>query len=307
MKSFKTLITKAFSFIILIILLDLFAGYFFDYLEKKAMNNNPQGMTAEYSMWKVESDIIIAGASEVHHSLIPSLMKEKLGMSVYNCANDGQSFYYQYCMINSIIERKKPKMIIWSMSPYYLTSLTEKEKNSFSILNPFYDSNSYCKRVINMKSEFENLKMLSNLYRYNSSIFSLLINSFSKTNSDDGYLALNDSGYKYPTLITRVLPKCKMDMEIKNAFIEVINKCKKSNIQLILIFAPRYEIDDYSKNDCYTDLVKIANKYNVPLIGEYYSSPIFLRDSTLFKDHAHLNDKGARLFTALLCEKIKQR
>ena len=60
------------------------------------MNNNPQGMTAEYAMWKAEGDIIILGASEVRHSLIPSLINEKLGMSAYNCGNFGQTFYYQY-------------------------------------------------------------------------------------------------------------------------------------------------------------------------------------------------------------------
>lgn len=293
------------AFVTLIILLDFTAGYLFRYLETKALNNNPQGMVAEFTMWKAESDVMIFGSSEARYGLIPSLMKNKLGLSVLNCSHPNQAFYYQYCMINSVLERKKPKVIIWSIYTCYLNTQTEKDKNRLSVLNPFYDTNNYCKRIINKKSKYENLKMMSNLYRFNSCTFDFLYNIFSNTETDNGYWAHKNSGYKYPTLYSSS-EDCGMDSEIVELFVEVIKKCKTSNVELILIIAPRFiKINDNNKNS-HKNLIEICANYDVPLINEFYNSPIFLSDSTLFKDNIHLNDKGARLFTTLLCDQIKQ-
>ncbi len=308
MKSYKMFIIKAIAFVVLLILIDLFAGLFFRYFEKKAMNNNPHGMIAEYTMWQAEADIMIFGASEVHHSIIPSLMKAKFNFSTYNCAADGMPFYYQYCMINSIIDRKKPKIIIWSVLPYLLKKPTEKQVNALSTLNPFYNSNTYCKNVIDQKSKFENLKMLSNLYQYNSSVVGLMQNMIVKTKSDNGYLALSNTGYKFPKLDKNSLfdKQNEVDTNIVNSFVEIINKCNQSNVQLVLVFAPRHQLNDFSNDNCYRKLKEIANANEVPFIEKYFSSNIFLSDSTLFKDNAHLNDKGARLFTNLMSEEIQQ-
>ncbi len=305
MNHLNQLATKILAFISLIILLDFTAGYLFRYLETKALNNNPQGMIAEFTMWRAEGDIMIFGASEAHGGLIPSLMKNKLGISVFNCSNDAKPFYYQYCMINTVIERKKPKVIIWSIYSCDLNTPTKRDMNSLSVLNPFYDTNDYCKKVINKKSKYENLKMVSNLYRYNSRILNLISNIFSKTETDRGYVALSNSGYKYPTLKSGS-EDCGIDSEIVDSFIEIIKKCKATDVELILIIIPKFENINNSENFGYKNLIEICGKYDVPLIKEFYNSPIFLNDSTLFRDNDHLNDKGARLFTALLCDKIKQ-
>ena len=305
MKHLKKLAIKIMAFIALIILLDFIAGYFFRYLETKALNNNPQGMIAEFTVLKAEGDIMIFGSSEVRNGLIPSIMKNNLGLSVFNCGNNDKPFYYQYCMINSVLERKKPKVMIWSIYSCYLNTPTEKDMNGLSELNSFYDTNVYCNRVINKRSKYENIKMVSKLYRYNSHLFDLLKNIFFKTETDMGYFALNNSGNKYPTLISGS-EDCGIDSEIADSFVEVIKKCKTSNVELFLIITPRLMNINNSKNICYLNLIEICAKYDVPLIREFYNSPIFLSDSTLFWDQTHLNDKGARLFTTLLCDKIKQ-
>lgn len=304
MKLLKQLVEKILAFIILIILLDFTAGYLFRYLETKALNNNPQGMIPEFTMWKVEGDIMIFGSSEVRFGLIPSLMKNELGLSASNCSNINMPFYYQYCMINGVLERKKPKVMIWSIYSCYLNTPTEKDMNGLSVLNPFYYSNDYCNRVINKKSKYENIKMASNLYRYNSRLFDLLKNIFSKTEETDmGYFARSSGGYKYPSLINGS-EDCGIDPEIADLFVEVIKKCKTSNVELILIVTPIFK--NINNNIYLKNLNEICTKYDIPLIKEFYNSPIFLSDSTLFADNSHLNDKGARLFTTLLCDRIKQ-
>ena len=305
MKHLKQLVIKIIAFLTLIVLVDFTSGYLFRYLETKALNNNPHGMIAEFTMWKVEEEILIFGSSEVIRGLIPSLMKNKLGLSVFNCGGPNLPFYYQYCMINSVLKRKKLKVIIWSINTCYLNTPTEKDKNVLSVLNPFYDSNDDCKRVIDKKSKYENLKMVSNLYRYNSRIFYLLKDIFYTTDTDMGYLPISINGNIYPTLFNGS-EDCGIDSEIADSFVEVIKKCKASNVELILINTPKFENIDNSKNISYENLIKISAKYDVPFVNEFYNSPIFLSDSTLFQDYYHLNDKGARLFTTLLCDKIKQ-
>jgi len=59
----KLFVIKILAFVTFIVLMDFTSGYLFRYLETKALNNNPFGMVAEFTMWKAEDDIIIFGSS----------------------------------------------------------------------------------------------------------------------------------------------------------------------------------------------------------------------------------------------------
>ena len=115
MKEYKSLFIKTVIFLVVIVAVDFCCGKLFRLLELKALDRSPYGMPVENAMWKVDKDVVIIGASEACHSIIPQVLEDSLGLSVCNCGQDGCRFYIQNAMINGLVDRYSPKMILWSV------------------------------------------------------------------------------------------------------------------------------------------------------------------------------------------------
>ena len=60
---------------------------------------------------------------------------------------------------------------------------------------------------------------------------------------------------------------------------------------------------ELSPKDAYG--VHLAQKYNVPLLNHLFI-PEFSNKSSMFADRIHLNDHGAKIYTRLIIDEIKQ-
>lgn len=286
-------------FICLFAGVDFLFGKVFRYLEDKALEHSPYGMVTEYTMWKVDTDVIIMGASEAQHTYIPSFLEKQLGMSVYNCGKNGCRFYYQNAMINGILDRYNPKMIIWSISPNELCTPSEEDKGNLSQLNSFYKENDFCRQALKTKSKYEPVKLMSCSYVYNSRLFPYLYKIF-----------MPDYQYMYGGYAP--LYGSQKDLEIKSrdwygtydetlnsVFDSTIKRCVENGVQIVFVFTPRLENESHDALVSYKHLKESINRFNVPLIEELYHDGE-LMDPKYFKDHAHLNHKGAVLFNKKL-------
>lgn len=290
----RNFLIKGICFILLFVSLDIIGGKMFSYLHNYALNHSPYGFLTEYAMEKVNTDVVIIGASNANHHYVSSLLADSLQMSVYNCGKDGCSFLYQCSIIDGILKRYTPKVIIWDIIPSYLSRSSLKQLES--VFNQYFDENDYCRNLINLRNSNERYKMQSYLYRYNSSILPLIYKSVVVYNhSVDGYLPFSNAGYKYPSLIDEKMDD-EFDAKLKLCLNYIISECRQKEVKLILSLSPRFVNSDYLKTRVYEEWCKIAKEQNIPLI-DYYNTPFFLNDSTLYKDNAHLNDRGARMFT----------
>ncbi|MBQ2702661.1 MAG: hypothetical protein IJF63_02225 [Alistipes sp.] len=68
---------------------------------------------------------------------------------------------------------------------------------------------------------------------------------------------------------------------------------------MIITSSPRYQASDNNKR-----LARICHEADIPYI-ELYNEEIFNAHSEYFKDAAHLNDTGAKVFTAMMFERLK--
>jgi len=148
-------------------------------------------------------------------------------------------------------------------------------------------------------------KLLSNLYCYNSSIIDILKNCFSKPNKTKGYFALKTKGYSFPSSLAVRKPMNEISSINVDFFLDIINKCKNKGVGLVIAFPPRYEKFNYKESEEFKILLNITNEHNIPFIHELYLAPEFIKDSTLFLDVSHVNDIGAKMFTRMFCEKIR--
>lgn len=301
----KKFLLKGICFILLLFGLDIIGGGVFALLHKMACERSPYGMLTEYAMDKVNSEVLIIGASTANHHYVTFMLRDSLGMDVHNCGKDGSGFLYQCCVIDGILRRTAPKMIIWDMEPDDLSDPSTKQLDRLSAFNPYYDTNDYCRELIDSKGKWEKYKMLSGVYRYNSRLLAYMYKSIMPyAYPEDGYLPLPSEGYVYPSLIDEKIEK-QFDTGQEEYLRDIIQKCKKKEIRLVVSLSPRLRRSNYRETEVFNRLCELLDKEHVVCL-DYYNDKFFLDNSTLFKDNAHLNDRGARLFTALFSEKIRQ-
>ena len=297
--NWKSLIVKALVFIIVAVSVDFLIGKTYRILENNALEHSPYGMVTEYTMWKVDADVIIMGASEAQHSYIPSYLEEQLGMTVYNCGKDGCRFYYQNAMINGILDRYNPKMIIWSISPNELCTPSEEDRGNLSQLNSFYRENDFCSQALKTKSKYEHVKLLSAGYSFNSRLcpylYKIIMPDYSYEKG--GYAPLH--GKQDDLEIKSREWFGTYDESIKAVLDGTIERCLQNGVKIVFVFTPRLENESHEDLISYKQLKKTIERYNVPIIENLYHDNE-LMSTQYFKDNAHLNHDGALIFNQKL-------
>lgn len=296
---------KAIVFLIIIVCVDILVGKTYKKLEDITVERAPFGMVTEYTMWKVNTDMVIIGASEACHSYIPSLLEDSLGLSVYNCGKDGCRFYYQNAMINGILDRYSPKIILWSISPGELSTPSQKDRDNLSQLNPFYDENEFCRQALRTKSKYEPVKLLSKSYSYNSQLFRYLFLIKSDYPYEKGGYAPLYGTLDAKDITNRSWEDNYYDATIQEVFSNTLDRCTQQGVQVICVFTPRYENEIHEDLFSYQQLKPVLSEKGVPLVEDLYHDAA-LMNSKCFKDNAHLNHKGAILFNKKLSKIIKE-
>ena len=298
------LLLKAVIFIVILAMIDRCAGLVYYWLEDKALKHSPYGMVTEYSMEKVNNDVVIIGASEAKHSYVCSAIRDSLSMSVYNCAKDGKRFYYQNAIVNGILDRYSPKLIIWSVGPNFLSTPSREDKDGISDLNPWYRSNRVCKDAILLKSRYENIKMLSYLYAFNSKfveyVYKCLFPDYQYEYG--GYAPL------YGEMKNEQIDMRKFKDDLDLLCLESLNKtlarCKRNSVDVVFVYTTRFERGPYESLSQYEALNTAILNSGYKVITEIYRDES-LMNPMYFKDPAHLNNDGAIRFTNLLINKLR--
>lgn len=288
-------------FAVIFVAVDKVAGSGLGFLQQKSFEKNPDRfeVRARYAIEKAESEIDIIGASDASHSYISQMIEDSLYLSTFNYGKDGCFFIYQNCLINMMLEKHLPKIILWEIGKDCLSTTPAKkvtEWQSICDFYPYYDKNVFCNQLIDHKGTLQRWYMLSNLYRYNSKALTILEPFIVTETVPDtkGYLAIANTGYNYPEFNTSET-KDNLDTWKVELLKSTLDFCKAKDVTVIFCFSPYFGNLGYDKTLQYKELMTIAENYGVDAI-DYSSNPLFMSDATLFKDPRHLNDKGAHLY-----------
>lgn len=308
----KKFIIKFAIFAIVVVAFDFVAGYVLGILQHNAYEKNPLRfeVRAMYAIEQAKSEIDIIGASDASHSYISNMIADSLGLSTFNYGKDGCFFVYQNCLIHLMLEHHTPKVILWEIGKECLTSAKndDREWQSIKDFYPYYDKSDYCKNLIDSRGKFQKVYMLSGLYRYNSSLFTIIEPFLSKDKVDDasnGYLPLPNDGYNYPEFKIGVMTEGSLDTRKVAILKGTLAKCRDKGIKVVFSFSPKFSEDNSDATIQYEELKKIAEEYGVIIIDNR-SNEVFNKDATLFKDNVHLNDKGANLFMRVFIPELKR-
>jgi hypothetical protein len=297
----KKIIVNSLIIVAVVLAMDLAIGRILRYFYFKEMSGPHFRIT--YAMEKTEADVLVFGSSRAIDHYIPEIFETSLKMSYYNAGADNMGVLYQTAVLKSVLKRYTPKIIILDF-PGMETG--ESDYDRLSSLLPYYRTHEEIRSIIESRSPFEKIKLLSKIYPFNSQIIltilgNLEINTIKKADKNSytaDYEEWKEDLDSIPKSIAYTI-----DSKIIAYFNEFISDAKKSGAKIFVIYSPIFL--KYDKNQEIDICNRICNSENVPF-WDFSKDTLFLQNKQFFKDVLHLNHKGAIIFSNLVAEKIKR-
>lgn len=257
-----------------------------------------------YSMENTEADLLVFGSSRANHHYEPTAFENRLHLSFYNLGRDGNYILYHYAVLKSVLKRYKPKVIILDIT----RGEFNKEKDSYDRLSsilPYYRSHPEIRSIIELRSPYEKIKLLSGIYPYNSSILTIAIGNTDYNNNLEkenlGYIPLEKVSDNSIVTDSENWTE-ELDIVKVKIFESFIKDCINSNVKLYLVCSPYFL--KFTKNDESIFIAeKIALEYKLKFY-DFSNNSIYFKSSKLFANRDHLNDQGAKVFSNMLIDSI---
>ncbi len=300
--AFKVFLRKGLFLLVIVFILDFSVGNLLKYFYFK-QESGLQYRTS-YAMEKTTADVLIFGSSRANHHYYPEVFEDRLHLNYYNAGRDGNYIFYHTAVLKSVLKRYQPKVIFLDFMIGEFNS-SQDGYERLSSLMPYYSSHPEVRPIAQLKGKYEPLKLLSVIYPYNSSLFTIAIGNTesNKTRMWDnkGYIPLTKT-WNRPvqadtTAATYIIDSTKMvyyEMFIKD--------CVTAKVPLYVVASPYFISSNHTDYSIQLGR-QIAAKYQVPFL-DYSRDSSFISSPKLFSDATHLNDEGAKLFSNKLLDDV---
>jgi len=303
------LIIKTLAFMACVVAIDYLAGLFCNKIHEDAYRNSPESFFYENLLYNVRSDILIIGSSTASHHYDPLAIEDSLHLSVFNAGQDGVFFIIQNSIVNMVLDRYTPKVIIWEIGETSLSTRYDtfahghNEYQSLKTLFPFYETDLYAFNTVNGKDAYQKYRMMSQSYVNNSLLLANLRAIINKESIENkGYVPLDTLGYEYPSICCDEFDD-PINIYKIDALNETIRRCDSLGVRLVLSSSPRLYDDKVLSSQGYMVLKRIATENDIPFV-EYYS--LFSDKPEYFKDVDHMNERGTRHYMHYFIPSLKQ-
>lgn len=294
----KRFIVNILVFFLIVAAIDYAVGKLGDYLQTHAKGGSTRALND--LVLNDCHDVIILGSSRAHHHYDTPFLSDTLGLDVYNAGYDGNGCILAYGLLELILERYRPKLVLFDVSVNFDIIVYDDNfhKRYISLLKPYY-KNNVIGDIIKDVSIVEWYKVHSGLFRYNSKLVNLIANYYSKNNNyNSGYGPL--TGIYTMGLVSQSNNNYSFD-PFKLKYVEkllLLAKCY--DVKIAVISSPYYGKEP---SYLFNPIKSICRKHNVPYFN-YSDNPYFLNHNDLFKDKGHLNSNGARVFSSIISADI---
>lgn len=257
-----------------------------------------------YCLHESKEDMLILGSSRASHHYVPSIFQDSLNLSCYNCGSEGMCIYYHYGILASYIERGAiPKLVIYDVMDLDAEEYSGPTFNLEAALDrfaPHYKEYESIDSLFSLKDWKEQIKLLSKSYRYNSKLVQSIKCNFIPSKEDNGYEAVIGNLPDTASFQVRNFVDTPLD-SIKLVYLnKLIKLSKEYKINLVLVQSPKYYS---SKSNGIDAIKKIASEENIPFLD--YVNADSLMKKEYFRDHLHLNDDGAHIWSQFIANKLK--
>lgn len=308
MYNVKTFLTKLALVSCALIVVDFVAGMGLKTLFYKQKSGKYYKIT--HAIKNAEEDVVIFGSSHAAEHFDAPLMQKLLAKSVFNFGSQGQSLFYIYPLVKSVLSYHKPKLIIVNLDYNELAYLPQSYQ-FLSILLPYYHVNAVIDSAISLMPFNEDLKCHSFLYRYNSTIGNIIlytyVNRFTSTINNLGYDPVPGNICRYDrTDNTQTSNSINFDPNKINYLLMLINAAQSKNVKLLITTTPIYNYNTNQPNIYKQKLQQLLAKFHINYL-DYGTNAGFRGKCLYFSDDTHLNPQGADKWTTACSDYIKTK
>jgi hypothetical protein len=247
-----------------------------------------------YTLKQQTAEILVMGSSRARHHYNPDIISDSLNMSCFNAGYDLQSILYHKALLDVIIGRYNPKVIILDVNTNEL-DIREESYDLLSVLNPYVKRHPILWETVKMKSPFEKIKHLSRIYPYNS-LFTRIVNGNlhfnTKDISENGFIA--QKGTVNDAFNEVTYQEAPLDDNKINALNQFLSDCTRRGISVYVVKSPLLGYETNNSNSI-AYIIAACEQLQIPFIS--YQNREDFTDSRLFRDRTHLNDIGADKFS----------
>lgn len=278
-------------FFAIVAVIDLCVSILGDYLQAHAKG----GMTKRTNdlVTKDHYDALILGSSRAHHHYDTPFLSDTLGLSVYNAGYDGNGVITADGLLNLVLDRYKPKLVLFDVEPAFDIYQYPNDNHYIryiSILKPYFRHPAVGNIIKEVSSE-EYFKVHSGLFRYNSNLVTLLLdNLLERSVQNKGFAPLEG---KYKNHFSKKEEREEIIDTFKLRYIEnLIATAKDNEVPIVFVASPKLGINNSTE---LMPVKEICKQCGVEFL-DYYTDAEF-QNPSLFKEPMHLNKDGARLFS----------
>ena len=253
---------------------------------------------------EIDSDIILIGNSGILNSVNPKIIEDSLSMTCYNGGITGQGVFFFETIIDCILQRHSPKMIIVGLRPEEVGG--NIGEGIYDVLKPYYGLGyTSIDDHFNKTNGFDRFLLHSNLLRYNTIwVRVLLYMLFDDTAyPENGFMPL-DKPSKIPQL--HHIKEYEKPVKAKLDCIErIIQKCQARNIEIVICYPPT--LNSFKQKDlpCVKAIEDLCNRYKTPCFIDY-NNKYFQNHPELFYDNGHVNKDGADQYSIKISYNLHQ-
>ena len=286
-------------FMAMMVAIDRGYGFVCEYLFNHATGGNTY--IDKYVCDSMKSDVLVFGSSRARYHYNPDIISDSLGMSCYNCGEDGMGIIFHYARWKMISKRYLPKMIVYDVLPVLDEMVRDDNIIFVNQLRPFYFIHPEIDSVFWKIDPNERYKMLSKTYQYHSDLMNFvsdyrngshsLVSFTPKTGHvNPGQLAIEDNtNYEADSLKLYFLEK-------------FINECQ-GKTKVVFCASPRYLFNH--AGNAFEPIEALCKKYGIPFYN-YYTDSRFVTNGDYFSDATHLSKLGADVYTRTVVSNLKK-
>ena len=297
----KWFIVKVLIFFILVFAFDLLFGQACNFLNSHAIGGDTK--RHYYVCNETKESVLVFGSSRAHHHYNPAIISDSLGVSCFNCGQEGAGAILNYGRSLLISERYKPQLIIYDVIPIYDLLLEEDNHKYLGLLKPYYHCYGI-PEIFESVDKTEKYKMLSNMYRYNTRFIQMVSDNIHPMGETDfkGYCPFNEEMDTLKISRTKVEKKEYNYDQIKIEYFRNITDVFNET-RLIFVVSPFWNGVD---STVFQPVKSLCNEKSIDFI-DFSNCPKYVHHNEYFKDGFHLNSTGADEFTKDLMSEIKRR
>lgn len=246
-------------------------------------------------------DILVFGSSRAVHHYNAPMLSDSLGMTCYNCGDDGCGIVLSYGRLLLNKERHSPKIIIQDVFPPNDVAMGDNSRY-IGFLKSFYHREGIAEMFESI-DKTQKYKMISNLYKYNGKLHHMFFVYLFPRPSEEGLQGFRPSNSAMDTM--KVVKNYQEPVyEVDSQKLEYVNKfidCA-GNAKVYFVVSPIW----YGMNPQNLKPIKdICKKRNVSFL-DFSNDAKYVHNNQYFHDGAHLNADGADEFTKDLIKKIRE-